>query len=44
MASATSIPANRNRGLALLMGGAMLAGALLLMVQIVTAFDAFATI
>ncbi len=42
MASAVSVSADRNRGLALLMGGAMLAGALLLMVQIVTAFSAFA--
>lgn len=42
MASAASISAGRNRGLALLMGGAMLAGALLLMAQIVTAFGAFA--
>ena len=42
MASAASISADRNRGLALLMGGAMLAGALLLMAQIMTAFSAFA--
>lgn len=42
MATAASVSADRNRGLALLMGGAMLAGALLLMIQIVTAFGAFA--
>lgn len=42
MASAATVSADRNRGLALLMGGAMLAGALLLMIQIVTAFSAFA--
>ncbi|WP_296581270.1 hypothetical protein [Xanthobacter sp.] len=42
MASAASVSADRNRGLALLMGGAMLAGALLLMIQIATAFSAFA--
>ena len=42
MASAAALSADRNRGLALLMGGAMLAGALLLMAQIVTAFSAFA--
>ncbi|WP_280938290.1 hypothetical protein [Xanthobacter sp. 126] len=44
MASAASVSADRNCGIALLMGGAMLAGGLLLMVQIVTAFSAFAAV
>ncbi len=42
MASAATVSADHNRRLALLMGGAMLAGALLLQIRIVTAFSAFA--
>lgn len=42
MAPTASVTVDRARGIALLMGGAMLVGAVMLMVEIVTAFSAFA--